>query len=70
MKRPAKTPKPLKPVRAHPFADSGHTTAGLKPQRICGTCFMPESDRRHDLPDTTPEAQQADAARLGEKGPL
>ena len=55
-----------RPVRTHLFADSGYTTAGVKPQRICATCDMPEPDQRHQLPETTPEAAELDARRTGE----
>lgn len=55
-----------RPVRTHQFADSGYTTGGVKPQRICATCDMPERDQRHQLKPTTPEQTALTDRILGE----
>lgn len=62
-----KTTRAPKPVQHHPFVDSGYTTGGVHPARICATCDMPEPFRAHQLPDTPPEAQALDERKTGDR---
>lgn len=51
----------------HLFVDSGYTTAGVKPQRICAVCDGLFGERQHHLPDTPEEARVIDERRIGER---
>lgn len=54
-------------VQTHPYRADPNGAPDHRGDTTCAECYLPRSNRIHDLPETTQAARDRDASILGEK---
>lgn len=54
-------------VRTHHYQEDPVTAVNHRNEKTCAVCYLPRRNSIHQVPETTQEARDRDAAVLGEK---